>query len=186
MTKPAPLRACLAAAFLLPLIVLAYSWASTYRLAQQGQDWLIPINGYDPRDLLRGHFVQYRYDWPVATPSADRQGEVSAPLDPAYASQLCIEGVAPNITGVRVLPFSEGQLGPQARVGCAIVVRATFGTRREVQGLESGILFASQDRAITLSHRLADRNQQGFVRVRIRPDGVMRPVDLEFRPRVNR
>lgn len=162
--------------------MLAYGWASTYRAAQQGQDWLVPINGYDPRDLLRGHFVQYRYDWPVATPSAEQQGD----LDPAYASRLCIEGVAPNITRVRALPFAEGQLGPQATAGCAIVVRATLGTRREVQGLESGILFTSQGRAITLSRRLADRNQQGFVRVRIRPDGVMRPVDLEFRPRVTR
>jgi hypothetical protein len=186
MTKPVPLRACLTAALLLPLIILAYSWASTYRLAQQGQDWLVPINGYDPRDLLRGHFVQYRYDWPVDTPSADQQGAGLAPLDPAYASQLCIQGVAPNITRVRALPFADRQLDPQATAGCAIVVRATLGTRREVQGLESGILFASQDRAITLSHRLADRSQQGFVRVRIRPDGVMRPVDLEFRSRVRR
>ncbi|WP_336968437.1 GDYXXLXY domain-containing protein [Sphingobium aromaticiconvertens] len=185
MTRPVPLRTCLAAALLLPLIVLAYTWGATYRLAQQGQDWLVPINGYDPRDLLRGHFVQYRYDWPVNRPSADRRGEVSAALDPTHASRLCIEGVAPNITGVRALPFSEDQVGSQATEGCAIVVHATLGTRREVRGLETGIMFTSQDRAIALSRRLADRNQQGFVRVKIRSDGVMRPVDLEFRPRVN-
>lgn len=26
--------------------------------------WLIPIAGYDPRDLLSGHYLQFRYDWP--------------------------------------------------------------------------------------------------------------------------
>jgi uncharacterized membrane-anchored protein len=55
-------RLLLAAALLLPIMALAYSWIATCRLAQQGQEWLIPIRGYDPRDLLRGHYIQYQYD----------------------------------------------------------------------------------------------------------------------------
>lgn len=182
MIRPASPRAMLAAALLLPLIVLAYSWASTHRLAQQGQEWLIPIQGYDPRDLLRGHYVQYRYDWPVAVqPSGADRAE--AAFDPALASRLCIEGTAPNILQVRPLPFSEDMAGKGQEHGCAIVARATLGARREVRGLDSGILYASQERALSLSRQLTDPRQQGFVRVRIRPDGVMRPVDLAFRPR---
>lgn len=180
MIRRATPRAMLAAALLLPLIVLAYSWASTYRLAQQGQDWLIPIQGYDPRDLLRGHYVQYRYDWPVAKPPSVT-GQAEAAFDPAFASRICIEGTAPNITQVRALPFTNDDAGQEQ--GCAIIARATLGARREVRGLDSGILYASQERALSLSRQLADPKQQGFVRVRIRPDGVMRPVDLAFRPR---
>lgn len=175
---PSP-RVWLAGALFLPLAALAYSWAATHRLAQQGQEWLIPIQGYDPRDLLRGHYVQYRYDWPVDTPASDGQDNALS-----SANQLCIEGVAPNITRVRPLPFSEPQ--PQETRECAIIARATLGARREVRGLDTGILYASQTRALALSRQLADPAQQGFVRVRIRPDGIMRPVDLEFRPRRSR
>lgn len=180
MIATRPLRLCLAAALLLPLAVLAYSWAATHHLAGQGQDWLVPIQGYDPRDLLRGHYVQYRYDWPVpASSSPDRNGRV-APFDPSSADRLCIEGQAPIIVRVRDLP---PQADASAVKGCAVVARATLGTRREVRGLDSGILFLSQPRALALSRQLAERSQQGFIRVRIRPDGVMRPIDMEFRPR---
>lgn len=182
MIRRASPRAMLAAALLLPLIVLAYSWASTYRLAQQGEEWLIPIQGYDPRDLLRGHYVQYRYDWPVEKPPS-ATGQAEAAFDPAFASRICIEGTAPNISQVRALPFSSDRIGNGQEQGCAIVARATLGARREVRGLDSGILYASQERALSLSRQLADPKQRGFVRVRIRPDGVMRPVDLAFRPR---
>ncbi|WP_022681620.1 GDYXXLXY domain-containing protein [Sphingobium bisphenolivorans] len=175
-------RLLLTAALVLPLIACGIVWASTYRLAQQGEEWLIPIQGYDPRDLLRGHYVQYRYDWPVDTARPD---QASATIDPSYAARLCIEGVAPIIDRVRALPASSGLRDPQESKGCAIIVRATAGTRREVRGLESGIFFASQGSAIELSRRLADPKLQGMVRVRIRPDGVMRPVGLEFRPRAS-
>ncbi|AEG50635.1 hypothetical protein Sphch_3005 [Sphingobium chlorophenolicum L-1] len=171
------LRLWLAGALLLPLVAFGLSWAATYRLAQQGQEWLVPIRGYDPRDLLRGHYVQYQYDWPVAEASSAGQGSLS------FASRLCIEGTAPDIVRVRELPAALGRDDPGQAKGCAIVVRESLGTRREVRGLSSGILFASQERALALSRQLTDVRQQGFVRVRIRPDGVMRPVDIEFRPR---
>lgn len=28
-----------------------------------GSVWRIPVTGYDPRDLLRGHYLTYQYDW---------------------------------------------------------------------------------------------------------------------------
>jgi hypothetical protein len=175
-------RISLAAALVLPLVLLGFSWAETYRLAQQGDEWLIPIRGYDPRDLLRGHYVQYQYDWPVEAASSRQRGG-DAPFNASFASQLCIEGTAPDISGVRELPLILGRSDPEQAKGCAIIARASFGARREVRGLNSGILFTSQTRALALSRQLANPDQRGFVRVRIRPDGVMRPVDLEFRPR---
>lgn len=177
------IRLSLLIALALPLIVLAGTWWATARTAQQGQAWLIPITGYDPRDLLRGHFVQYRYDWPMGARSPAQQEQDLTPFSVGYARQLCIEGIAPNIRQVRTLPYGQGPANPRDLTGCAIVARATLGTRREVQGLDTGILFVSQARAITLSRQLADPRLRSFVRVKIRPDGVIRPIDLEFRPR---
>ena len=51
-------------ALLLPLIGLGLIWLQTERESHEGSEWDVPIEGYDPRDLLRGHYVQFRYDWP--------------------------------------------------------------------------------------------------------------------------
>ncbi|WP_416462340.1 GDYXXLXY domain-containing protein [Sphingomonas sp. VDB2] len=169
---PARHRLILAAALLLPLAALLASWAMIHRQAQQGEDWLIPIEGYDPRDLLRGHYVRYRYAWPTAPL---REGE--SRVDPAYASALCVTGIAPHIRTVRPVSPTD------ATGDCAIILRATLGARQEVRRLESEIFYASQGQAIALSRKLADPRLQGLVRVRVRADGVMRPVALDFRPR---
>ncbi|MET0370777.1 MAG: GDYXXLXY domain-containing protein [Sphingobium sp.] len=160
-----PPRRALAASLLLPLALFAGTWATTHRKAQQGDIWLIPVQGYDPRDLLRGHFVQYRYDWPAA---GGADGESLG-----YAPALCIIGRAPHIAAVRSDVMDH----------CTIVAKATMGARREVQGLDTGILYVSQPRAIALSKQLADPTLQGLLLVRIRPDGVIRPIDLQFRRR---
>lgn len=160
-------RAIFAGSLALPLVALAGVWAGTHVRAQQGQDWLVPVTGYDPRDLLRGHYVQYRYDWPARSVEASR--------NMGYATSLCLIGRAPHIAQVIA--------DPAPGIHCAARVRATMGTRREVQGLDTGILYVSQPRAIILSKQLADPKRQGLLRMRIRPDGVIRPVDMEFRPR---
>ena len=165
-----------AAALVLPVIGLGASWFATHRMAQQGEEWLIPVQGYDPRDLLRGHFIQYRYDWPAEAKEGAEQGVDSL----SYSNSICIEGKAPNI--VRA---SEGDpsLAGEPKRNCAIVARATLGTRSEVSGLDSGILYVAQTRAPDLEKKLADPKLQGMIRVRIREDGVMRPVAMEFRAR---
>jgi hypothetical protein len=172
---PRGTRLTLAAALMLPIAALAISWAVTHHQAQQGQDWLVPIQGYDPRDLLRGHYVQYRYDWPTSP----RQQTESA-VTPGAADALCIIGSAPNIRAAWPLP---GSPDPAVEKECAIVLRGTLGTRREIRGLDSGIFYASQSEALVLSRKLADPDVQGLVRVRVRPDGILHPIGLEFRRR---
>ncbi|WP_150293999.1 GDYXXLXY domain-containing protein [Sphingobium estronivorans] len=181
MKAIASARVRLAAALLLPLVVLAYSWVATCRIARQGQEWLIPVTGYDPRDLLRGHYVRYRYEWPVDRLPTNSANGGTASLHPSSA--LCIEGTPPDIVRVRELPAGMDRRDSGEAKGCAAIARASVGSRREIRGLESGILFTSQSRALLLSRQLADPGNQGFVRVRIGPDGFMRPIDLELRRR---
>jgi len=177
MSRSLSSRATLAAALFIPLAILGIVWGNTYRVAQQGQQWLIPIRGYDPRDLLRGHFVQYSYNWP--TVDASRNADIPFSVG-SVGDSVCIEGVAPNISRVRTTTGAAAA----SEQSCAIVARSSLSARREVRGLDTGIYYASQAQAIALSRKLADPRLEGLIRVRIRPDGVMRPIGLEFRRRV--
>lgn len=157
-------RLALALTLALPLIGLAASWATTHRAAQQGTEWLVPIGGYDPRDLLRGHYVIYTYDWPgLERGSADLTGE---PV-------LCLEGHAPDLARV-YLPEGER---------CEHPVRADGGWNDPEGGLASGRLYVSQEHAAALQRQLANPKLQGIVRIRVRKDGRLTPLDITFRPR---
>lgn len=157
-------RPALALALALPLAGLAAGWATAHYTAEQGTEWLVPIGGYDPRDLLRGHYVIYTYDWPGFESRAD---------DLALQPALCLEGEAPNLTRAYL---------PAGRT-CDHVVRAASGWNDPEGGLVSGRLYVSQERAATLQRRLADPKLQGLVRVRVREDGHLTPLDITFRPR---
>ncbi|MCB9989822.1 MAG: GDYXXLXY domain-containing protein [Rhodospirillales bacterium] len=48
----------------LPMLVLGGMWAKTAMKRDHGQQvWQIRMTGYDPRDLLYGHYLRFRYDW---------------------------------------------------------------------------------------------------------------------------
>ena len=60
----------LAAALILPLLVLGHGiWQHQSNLAAAGE-WRIPISGYDPRDPLRGQYIRFTYDWELRGNSA--------------------------------------------------------------------------------------------------------------------
>lgn len=57
----------LAAALVFPIIVLA---ANTWMYQQQrsaGETFKFPIEGFDPRDMLAGHYLFYKVDYGVAS-----------------------------------------------------------------------------------------------------------------------
>src|SRR5690606_13483217 len=55
----------LALSLLLPLAVLATGIARNQFALASAETWIIPVEGYDPRDPLRGHYIQFRYRWEV-------------------------------------------------------------------------------------------------------------------------
>ena len=101
-------RLAFALALALPLAGLAASWAGTHHRARQGVEWDVPIAGYDPRDLLRGHYVIYRYDWP---------GLEGRRTNLALEPVLCLDGEPPRIARVyRPGPGGcEGAFAPAER-----------------------------------------------------------------------
>lgn len=156
-------RVATALALALPLAGLGATWGATHVRAQQGVEWDVPIDGYDPRDLLRGHYVVFRYQWPGFE---DRQRW-------EMPRELCLHGTAPQIT--RVTESAGGT--------CPNPVRAYDYSDDPGGGIVTGRLYVSQAEAARLQRLLADRTLQGTVRIRLRDDGHITPLRIGFRPR---
>lgn len=169
---PAQLRArptlILLVCLLLPLIGLGYSWAHTHRAAQRGTVWEVPIGGYDPRDLLRGHYVQFQYRWPGITSGNGSFYGSTAP-------SLCLNGNAPQITNLR-----EGAADMQ---DCPRGHFVSGSARYSQDGPDSGRLYVSQAQGAAYQVKLTDPKLAGSVLVRVDENGALRPVKLLFRPR---
>ena len=161
------IRAARLLAVILPLVGLAGLWAMSANTYRQGTEWEVPIEGYDPRDLLRGHYVEFSYDWPGL--------EMDQFMGP---QQLCIEGAAPRID--RVTTPVNGTAA--AAAACAHPLKAGEGGVYGNSALSRGRLYVGQDRAAQLDTQLRNRDQRGIVTIRQREDGSFTPIAIRFRP----
>lgn len=150
------------AAVTVPLLGLAGLWAISDQTFRQGTEWEVPIAGYDPRDFLRGHYVEFTYDWPGID---EWQGE--AP------ELLCLGGEAPRLVRVTRSPASAG---------CAHPVRANNTGVYGWDALLRGRLYVGQQRAALLQQELQQPDQRGIVTIRQREDGSFTAVSIRFRP----
>jgi hypothetical protein len=154
------------AAAVLPLLGLAALWAQSDRTYHSGTEWEVPIAGYDPRDYLRGHYVEFQYDWP---------GLEGPRFGFAGLERLCLEGTPPQRYRARVVASDA------ALAKCAHPLRAPDGGIYGTNGLVQGRLYIGQDRAETLQSQLQNRDQRGIVTIRQREDGSFTPVAIRFR-----
>jgi hypothetical protein len=169
------IRTARLAAFALPLAGLAALWGWSDHLSRQGTDWLVPIEGYDPRDLLRGHYVQYSYDWPG--PEGVR-GFGSGPQENVSdfgggPRELCLHGDAPRLERVTV-PWPDRP--------CANPAKAADADSGYSIGLSRGRVYIPQTRSAELTRKLTDPDLRGYVVLRQREDGTVTPRELRFRP----
>ena len=155
------IRTARLAAFALPLAGLAALWGWSDHLSRQGTDWLVPIEGYDPRDLLRGHYVQFSYDWPGLSDAVEGPAE------------LCLHGAAPRLDRI-TLPAPDSP--------CANLARAGDADSYYPMGLRTGRVYSPQTRSAELTRKLTDPALRGFVVLRQRADGTVTPRALRFRP----
>jgi hypothetical protein len=157
------------AAFAAPVFGLAALWALSEHTYHQGTEWDVPIQGYDPRDYLRGHYVEFTYDWPGMDELRD-----APPL------ALCMVGERPNLARVQALD-SEAKVA-----ACDHPVRADASGVYGWEGLTRGRLYLGQDRAAALDKQLRNRDQRGIVTIRQREDAALprsRSVSARSRPR---
>jgi hypothetical protein len=156
------IRAARLAAALLPLIGLSGLWALSVHTFKQGTVWEVPVAGYDPRDILRGHYVEFTYDWPGL--KSPRLGGPQA---------LCLEGTPPRIARV-----TEGAPSHQ----CAHPLAAPAGGVYATSALTRGRLYVGQERARELEQQLGNRAQRAIVTIRQRQDGSFTAIAIRFRP----
>lgn len=64
-------RNLLIAALVLPLLVIVMGIVRSELHLAQGTLWAFDVDGYDPRDLLRGHFIQFRLDLHEESPNEE-------------------------------------------------------------------------------------------------------------------
>lgn len=176
------IRTALRALFLLiiPLAGLALLWAQSEDLSQQGTDWEVPVMGYDPRDLLRGHYVEFRYDWPIR---ADQESEGENSARGALGStgrvdHLCLIGDPPVISEALAFDGPRDPLFEQCEHKLSVQPGSVYG----YDSLFQGRLYVGQDRALELEKGLRERGQRGIVTFRQREDGVITPLSIRFRP----
>jgi GDYXXLXY protein len=151
------------AAVLLPLAGLGGLWVMSDRTFQQGTEWEVPIEGFDPRDFLRGHYVEFTYDWPGIEP-----GDLT--MEPPV---LCLAGKPPRLDEV----FMAGN-----PVVCTHPVRADTTGVYGWEGLTRGRLYLDQDRALAMQRELQDPDLRGIVTIRQREDGSFTALRIRFRP----
>lgn len=165
-------RFLLPLALLLPLVGLGLIWLLTEQESREGTEWDVPIAGYDPRDLLRGHYVQFRYDWPdVAV------GDI--PTWPGSQASLCIRGTAPNIGHVELLDRAMRDQSSD----CAATAKVNPWSEEGYDGLVRDRIYVAQEAGRDYDKKLADPELQGIVRVRINNSGFITPLSLSFQPR---
>jgi uncharacterized membrane-anchored protein len=113
--SPAPAAAAttfnvrLVIALLLPLVALLLLIVRAELVLMQGKRWTVAITGYDPRDLVRGHYLLFRLKWKPAS-SLDEQCPSTS--ENCY---LCLErqggdtSARPEPTMRRVYPYQTKQ-----------------------------------------------------------------------------
>lgn len=151
-------------ALILPVILLGLQWMQARSDAAQGTIWFIPVTGYDPHDLLRGHYVMLGHKWPGLP-------------DDIYPQGLCIKGEAPYIKVVSELIVVDDDPKDE---GCDSIVLQRYDYNRD-DALRVTRLYADREKAQRIEKQLAN-GREGILAARIRPDGVIVPLYFKEKP----
>jgi uncharacterized membrane-anchored protein len=150
-------------ALVLPLLVflLAIGRAEFHLL--KGETFTFAITGYDPRDLLRGHYLQFRvaYDWEEDTQACSTED----------GQECCY-----------CLMHSDG---PTPKVSHALCVEAEStcdGYLRETEVTDLNRYYIPEEQAQAAEKLLRDGWAEGtaHIQVSITPDGEAQISDLQI------
>jgi uncharacterized membrane-anchored protein len=96
----------------LPLLGLVVMIARAEVALRSGPSFRIPIAGYDPRDLLSGHYLQYRFafDWQGESTCGAVSGGTPVDLDRSCCICLTSEVDASRVTPARQVHCDETAL----------------------------------------------------------------------------
>lgn len=154
-------RRFLALAVALPLFVLALGMLRAEHHLRHNRRWVFDVTGYDPRDLLRGHYIQYRLVLDESDPA--ESGVEPCDEDPGAGCCLCL---AANVPG-----------GPTkvVRTTCEAAISRCDGALQTRYLDELQRYYIPEDRAGELSELFRDAAQDHRTQVVIAIDEAGRP-----------
>ena len=181
-------------ALLIPLLGIAWFIYDSEMNLRRGNSYEIPVTGYDPRDLLKGHYIRYRFKWDFDVEKSlsyafnEKTGKYFRPRKKDQDC-LCLQDSKGQ---KKVFPLACNAIVPS----CLDLVRGSFRFRRahklsQNSALRSDIrsrdfefklgiekFFASKKHALKLQEIL--RKRDGVIKFRI--NGQRRAVieDLLF------
>ena len=159
-------RSLWAAALALPILgyLTAIGWAQLRQA--NAPEFELAITGYDPRDLVRGHYVEYRLNARRTPLLVDPTSSFIDPTSSAGVQGACLERAA----GDNVILWLHGGDRPSA---CFIDFPTDFA-------LESHRFYVTQDHAERVT--ISVREGRGSIRVALLPnDVVVRQLSLDGR-----
>ena len=133
-------RRYLVVALALPLLAVALGIVRAELFLGDARDFVFEIEGFDPRDLLRGHYLQFRL-------RVDPISEREACDDASPDCCLCLTRVAED-----AVPYVERASCATAR-SCTAMLRARY--LHEPQRY-----YVPEQRAVSLERRLLEAMQQ--------------------------
>jgi hypothetical protein len=160
--------AAVVASLALPVLALAALVGQQERLLADARILSVPITGFDPRDLLRGHYLRGQLDW-----SWDR-----APTVGDYETvdgALCVLAETPR---PRVRFVAGWKPGDRIDGDCRLIIAGLARTpsRFAPSGLDSGDgaiqFYVPEARAGDLEKMMRDRPGALTVDLAVRADGV--------------
>ena len=162
----------LAFALAFPIALLAGLTAYKQARVMIGTTVVIPIAGFDPRDLLSGHFLTYRLDMgeggtAICDPGWEAQGERP---DAAF---VCVAAEGGRMLFARRVLLHQAP--PSGTLpGCAVVLRGRCEYGRFLAGVER--FYVPEEHAAALDR--AVRSRQGAVVLAVDRSGRAAVKDL--------
>jgi uncharacterized membrane-anchored protein len=142
-------------ALVFPLLFLSFVVMRIHFLQMPGEKIILPIVGNDPRDLLSGHYLQFRLNYPGGEPQCnffDKDSDVYVCL---RGDSLAYERSYPSIKEVR-------------SNNCKLYIRGQCNNGHFVSGIEQ--FFVPEAYATVLQKAVL--NKQGKVVLRVQYDGT--------------
>ena len=138
-------------ALLIPIAALALMTAYKHSVLSYGEEIVLPISGYDPRDLLSGHYLIYRVEYGV--------------------EDICVGGDGPKTGFVCLSPKLFSYTSPE---GCMKLIRGVCKDGRFEAGVEK--FYIPEDKAKEIEDRV--RSKSASIVLSVTNDGQAQVKDL--------
>jgi uncharacterized membrane-anchored protein len=156
-----------ALAVVLPLVAIGLGIVRAELFRERARDFVFEIAGYDPRDLLRGHYLQFRLR---VEPISERE-----PCDDAASDCcLCLTRTEPD-----AVPYAERSSCATARASCDGALRTRYLNTPQRY-------YVPEQDAAELERRLLEamqhRNAHAVLAIDASGDAQVRELRVDGRP----